>query len=106
MVFPSIQPSSCRRRTNTPVHWLCEEADSGLRYPIIADCARAAKGQAAAAAPTTVMKSRRFVASPKAQDGKFVSHSRYQSPAGSVLVDVADGSWPCQNALRLGSEVG
>jgi hypothetical protein len=67
-VRPSIQPSSCRRRTNTGVHWLSLEAEAALRYPMIggfADCcARVLSGHTAAVPPRSVMKSRRLTRSP------------------------------------------
>ena len=69
VVFPSIQPSSCRRRTKAAVHWLWVEAEFGLRHPVIggfADCcARVLSGHAAAVPPRSVTKSRRLMSDPK-----------------------------------------
>src|SRR6516162_8646742 len=66
MVRSSTQPSSRSRWTKAAVHWLMAEAVPAPKNPIVGGfaecCALAASGHAAAAPPTSVMKSRRFTA--------------------------------------------
>ena len=69
MFWPSLQPSSRSRSTKRAVHGLQLKASSP-KYAIVgglpACCARAASGHATADPATTLMKSRRRVAFPKA----------------------------------------
>ena len=68
---PSIQPSSRSRCTKAAVHGPQAEAVVVPRNPMVgsfpACCARAASGHAAAAPPSSVMNSRRFIRSPRRQ---------------------------------------
>src|SRR6266480_3667467 len=64
-VRPSIQPSSRSRCTNAANHWPCDEGVPGTRNPMVgsfpACCAWAASGNAAAAPPSNLVKSRLFI---------------------------------------------
>jgi hypothetical protein len=80
--------------------------------------ARAASGHATAAPPRSVMKSRRRIAFPKAQDQRHntITAEIYALRNGvqqsdfalqkSQAAHVADGSWPCENASLDGPRPG
>src|SRR5579872_5020892 len=95
---PSVQPSSPSRCTKAAVIRLCAAALSTPINPMTgtAGCwARTAKGNAVTVPPTSVMNSRRLIASP---DPCAVSaHPLAQSEADA---DVAVGSKPVLTALK------
>ena len=69
-LLPSTNPASFSPRRNAATRcavWVC---DTALRNPTtgVGCCARAASGQATAPPPITLMKSRRLMLPPKAQD--------------------------------------
>jgi hypothetical protein len=62
-VRPSIQPSSCNRRTKAATHWPWDEGVPATRNPMVGIfagcCACAASGHAAAAPPSATKNFRR-----------------------------------------------
>src|SRR5262249_27373680 len=72
MVRPSIQPSSRKRSTRAAYHWPLLARVPGASMPMSGRfagcCARATSGHAAADSAITLMKSRRRITAPKAQE--------------------------------------
>ena len=77
-VRPSIQPSSRNRCTKAATRWFSIEAVVGLKNPMAGSLhvcrACAASGQTAAALPSSVMNSRRFIRPPPFPNHWFVPH--------------------------------
>src|SRR5215472_10046948 len=75
-VRPSIQPRSRSRCTKAATHWLIAKGVLEPKNPMVRCfancCARAASGHAAAP-PTSVMNSRRLIASPQGSEQSIVA---------------------------------
>jgi len=87
-VWPSSQPSACRRRTNAATHELWANAVLDPRYPMVRNladcCALATNGQAAAAPPRSAMNCRRITRSPRRHGPVATAAHRGRAPWQSL----------------------
>src|SRR5262245_61095653 len=86
---PSTQPSSRIRCTKAAVHWLCAAALPVPSNPMVAAfaCARAAKGPAAAAPPSSVMNLRRLIIDHLGGDRQQRRRHGDAQHSGGLMVD-------------------
>src|SRR5262245_50172626 len=107
-VRPSIQLSSCNRRTKAATHWPWDEGVPATSNPMIGSfadcCARAASGHAAAP-PSSDMNARRLMGRtpPRLRAARYhtVAPERRCASQQKLRADVADGSDPVIRQCRL-----
>jgi hypothetical protein len=96
-VRPSIQPSSCSRRTKAATHWAWDEGVPETRNPMVGSfvgcCARAVSGQAAAP-PSAPINSRRLILTGTCPSRASALGERNDSMPRACGLHVREGGMP------------